>query len=202
MKITPIVAHLRQYCPSFQDRVVGGIDFEAVANSTKLHRPSAYVIATGDLASKNPLQNAVQQNIRDEFDVVLVLDTQDERGQEAVDLLHDLRAELWRALVGWTPGPMYDPIGYVGGEAVVINRARVIYRFSFTAEFQLGRNRQSEPAETWIEHELDGLPPLVGLDVRVDFIDPADPNLQRPGPDGRVEAIFSVELPQPTEDSP
>ena len=97
---------------------------------------------------------------------------------------------------------MYDPIGYAGGEAVVINRARVIYRFSFTAEFQLGRNRQSEPAETWIEHELDGLPPLVGLDVRVDFIDPADPNLQRPGPDGRVEAIFSVELPQPTEDSP
>lgn len=202
MKISPLVAHLRQYCPSFNERVTGGIDFEAVANSTKLHRPSAYVIATGDRAGKNQTQNAVQQNIRDEFDVVLVLDTQDERGQEAADLLHDLRAELWRALVGWKPGAAYDPIEYAGGEAVVINRARVIYRFSFTAEFQLGRNRQSEPAETWDEHELDGLPPLLGLDVRVDFIDPADPNLQRPGPDGRVEATFSVELPQPTEDSP
>ena len=202
MKITSIVAHLRQYCPSFKERVVGGIDFEAVANSTKLHRPSAYVIATGDQSSGSTSDNAIQQNIRDEFDVVLVLDTHDERGQEAVDLLHDLRAELWRALVGWKPGGDYAPIEYAGGEAVVINRARVIYRFSFAAEFQLGRNRQSEPAETWEEHERDGLPPLVGLDVNVDCIAPADPNLQRPGPDGRVEATFSVELPQPTEDSP
>lgn len=202
MKITPVVAHLRQYCPSFQDRVVGGIDFEAVANSTKLSRPAAYVIATGDVASKNQNQNAVLQNIRDDFDVVLVLDTQDERGQEAVDLLHDLRAELWRALVGWKPGPDYDPIAYAGGEAVAINRARVLYRFSFTAEFQLGRNRQTEPAETWDEHALDGLPPLLGLDFSLDLIEPSDPNLSRPGPDGRVEATFSVELPQPTEDSP
>lgn len=202
MKITPIVAHLRQYCPSFNERVVGGIDFEAVANSTKLHRPSAYVIATGDQSSSSTSENVIQQNIRDEFDVVLVLDTHDERGQEAVDLLHDLRAELWRALVGWKPGGDYDPIEYAGGEAVVINRARVIYRFSFAAEFQLGRNRNSAPAETWEEHEQDGLPALVGLDFSVDFIDPADPNLQRPGPDGRVEATFSVELPQPTEDSP
>lgn len=202
MKITPIVAHLRQYCPSFNERVVGGIDFEAVANSTKLHRPSAYVIATGDQSSSSTSENVIQQNIRDEFDVVLVLDTHDERGQEAVDLLHDLRAELWRALVGWKPGGDYDPIEYAGGEAVVINRARVIYRFSFAAEFQLGRNRNSDLAETWEEHEQDGLPALVGLDFSVDFIEPADPNLQRPGPDGRVEATFSVELQQPTEDSP
>jgi hypothetical protein len=202
MKITPVVAQLRQYCPSFQGRVVGGIDFEAVANSTKLSRPSAYVIATGDVAGPNKNQNAVQQNIRDDFDVVLVLDTQDERGQEAVDLLHGLRAELWRALVGWKPGPEYDPIAYAGGEAVAINRSRVLYRFSFTAEFQLGRNRPTEPAETWEEHALDGLPPLAGLDFTLDLIEPSDPNLSRPGPDGRAEATFSVELPQPTEDSP
>lgn len=202
MKITPVVAHLREFCPSFNDRVAGGIDFEAVANSAKLHRPSAYVIATGDQAGPDVAENVSRQTIRDEFDVVLVLDTHDERGQEAVDLLHDLRAELWRALVGWEPGPDYDPITYEGGEAVVINRARVIYRFSFAAEFQLGRSRQSDPAETWSEHALDGLPPLQGLDLKVDFIDPADPNLQRPGPDGRIDAAFSVELPQPEEPTP
>ncbi|MNP67231.1 hypothetical protein D3C76_1630340 [compost metagenome] len=109
---------------------------------------------------------------------------------------------MWRALVGWKPGPEYDPIAYAGGEAVAINRARVLYRFSFTAEFQLGRNRPTEPAETWSEHALDGLPPLLGLDVTLDLIEPSDPNLSRPGPDGRVEATFSVELQQPTEDSP
>ena len=77
-----------------------------------------------------------------------------------------------------------------------------MYRFSFEAAFQLGRNRASDPAETWEEFELDGLPALEGVDINVDFIDPADSNLQRPGPDGRVEATFSVELPKPTEDSP
>lgn len=202
MKITPVVAQLRQYCPSFQGRVAGGIDFEAVANSAQLHRPSAYVICTGDKAAPNTADNVSLQSILDDFDVVLVLDTKDERGQEAVDVLHDLRAELWRALVGWAPGPDYEPITYGGGEMVVINRARVIYRFSFAAEFQLGRTRKTDPAETWSEHALDGLPPLQGLDLSVDYIDPADPNLQRPGPDGRFDAAFSVDLPQPEEPTP
>jgi hypothetical protein len=30
--------------------------------------------------------------------------------------------------------------------------------------------------------------------VRVDAIDPADPNLQRPGPDGRLELTFSGDV--------
>jgi len=188
MKITPIVAHLRGYCPSFQSRVAGGIDFEAVANSAQLNRPSAYVIAVGDRAGDNDLQNGVRQNIRDNFDVILVLDAKDERGQETVDLLHELRAELWRALIGWRPGPDYDPIEYEAGELVLINRARSIYRYSFSAEFQLGRNRATDPPETWVELELDGLPSLEGIDIAYDFIDPlVDPNLAATGPDGRIE---------------
>lgn len=202
MKISLIVAHLRAYCPAFSGRVSAGIDWDAVATSAKLSHPSAYVIAAGDDAGGNDLQNGVRQDITDLFDVILVLDSTDERGQEAADLLHDLRADLWKALVGWKPGTEYDPIEYGGGSLVFINRARVVYRFSFETAFQLGRNRASDPPETWEEFELDGLPALEGVDFNVDFIDPADPNLQRPGPDGRVEATFSVELPKPTEDSP
>jgi hypothetical protein len=33
-----------------------------------------------------------------------------------------------------------------------------------------------------------------GATVRVDAIDPADPNLKRPGPDGRVEMTFSGDV--------
>ena len=36
----------------------------------------------------------------------------------------------------------------------------------------------------------------VWVTVRVDAIDPADPNLQRPGADGRLELTFSGELKQ------
>lgn len=194
MKVTPIVAQLRQYCPGFAGRVAGGIDFEAVAASAKLSRPSAYVIPIGDKAGVNTIQTGVQQDISDKFDVVLVLDTQDERGQEAADLVHVFRAELWRALIGWKPGPEYDLIEYEGGELISINRNRTIYRFTFTSDFQLGRNTSAEPAETWHEYKLDGLPPFTGMTINMDCIDPADPNLQSPGPDGRIEAKFSGDV--------
>ena len=197
MKISLIVAQLRAYCPVFSNRVSAGIDWDAVASSAKLSHPSAYVIAAGDDASANDVDNAIRQDITDLFDVILVLDSTDERGQEAADLLHDLRASLWKALVGWKPSTEYDPIEYGGGSLIFINRARVAYRFSFEAAFQLGRNRASEPAETWEEWKLDGLPAFEGMDVDVDFIDPSDPNLQTPGPDGRIDAQFSVDLPQP-----
>jgi hypothetical protein len=194
MKIALVVAHLRAACPSFEGRVVGGIDWDAVANSAKLSHPSAYVIATGDQATANDLENGVRQNITDEIDVVVVLDTSDERGQAANDLLHTLRAELWRALVGWCPEGDYDPMEYGGGALVHINRSRVIYRFGFAAEFQLGRNDASKPAETWHEAELDGLTGFTGVTFDMDCIDPADPNLKHPGPDGRIEAKFSGDV--------
>ena len=196
MKISPVIAHLREYCPSLADRISGGIDLDAVNSSTLLKNPSAYVIAADDKAGENKAQNAVTQDIEDRFEVVFAMDTKDERGQQAADLLHDFRKELWRALVGWRPGEEYDPIVYDGGGLVLINRARVVYRFSFSAGFQLGRNRGSDPAETWHEFELDGLPPLKGIDFSLDSLDPKDPNHTSPGPDGRVEVRFSTELPQ------
>lgn len=194
MKIGLVVAHVRAACPSFSGRVAGGIDWDAVANSSKLAHPSAYIIATGDQATPNDLENGIRQNITDEIDVVVVLDTSDERGQDANDLLHTLRAELWRALIGWKPGPDYDVMEYDGGALVHINRARVIYRFGFAAEFQLGRNASTDPPETWHEAELDGLPGFTGLNIDMDCIDPADPNLKHPGPDGRIEAKFSGDV--------
>lgn len=70
----------------------------------------------------------------------------------------------------------------------------MLYRLRFFAEFQLGRNLASQPAESWHERELDGLSSFTGATVRVDAIDPADPNLKRPGPDGRVELTFSGDV--------
>lgn len=194
MKISPIVAHLRQYCPSFSGRVAGGIDFEAVAASAKLSHPSAYVIAVSDKAAENDIQTGVRQAITDFFDVVLVVDTHDERGQEAADLTHAFRAEIWRALIGWAPASEYTRTEYEGGALLSINRSRVVYSFTFSARFQIGRNAASDPPETWEEMKLDGLPGFTGATFDMDCIDPADPNLQRPGPDGRIEVKFSGDV--------
>jgi len=192
MKITPILTQLREQCPTLAQRVVAGFDLAALQAETPLQTPCAYVLPTADIASKNAAQNVTLQAVRDRFDAVLVLDATD--ATKALDLLHDLRAELWRALVGFKPGAEYTGVEYDGSELVSINSSRVLYRLRFFAEFQLGRNLASQPAESWHERELDGLSSFTGATVRVDAIDPADPNLKRPGPDGRVELTFSGDV--------
>ncbi|MBI6620459.1 hypothetical protein YA0783_19330 [Pseudomonas corrugata] len=192
MKITPILTQLREQCPTLAHRVAAGFDLATLQAEAPLQTPCAYVLPTADIAGKNSAQNVTLQAVRDRFDVVLVLDATD--ATKALDLLHDLRAELWRALVGFKPGAEYTGVEYDGSELVSINSSRVSYRLRFFAEFQLGRNLASQPAESWHERELDGLSSFTGATVRVDAIDPADPNLKHPGPDGRVELTFSGDV--------
>lgn len=192
MKITALITQLREQCPTLANRIAAGIDLATLQANTPLQTPCAYVVPLADVASKSLAQNLMLQPIRDRFEVTLVLDTAD--AAAALDQLHNLRAELWRALVGFKPGSDYDAIEYDGGELVSINSSRVLYRLRFFAEFQLGRNLPGQPAESWHERELDGLSSFTGVTVRVDAIDPADPNLQRPGPDGRLELTFSGDV--------
>ena len=192
MKITPILTQLRAQCPSLANHISVGIDLALLQGNSALPTPSAHVLPLADLASPGSAQNLITQPIRERFEIVLVLDATGPT--KALDLLHDLRAELWRALVGFKPDTDYSAIVYDGGELLSINSSRAFYRLRFFAEFQLGRNLPSQPAESWHERELDGLSSFTGATVRVDAIDPADPNLKRPGPDGRVEMTFSGDV--------
>ena len=192
MKMTPLITQLRDQCPTLGNRIAAGYDLATLQVSNPLQTPCAYVAPLADLASTSTAQNTASQPIRDRFEIILALDATD--ATKALDLLHDLRAELWRALVGFKPDSNYSAIVYDGGETVSINSSRAFYRLRFFAEFQLGRNLPSQPAESWHERELDGLSSFTGATVRVDAIDPADPNLKRPGPDGRVEMTFSGDV--------
>ncbi|NWB89829.1 phage tail terminator protein [Pseudomonas agarici] len=194
MNITPILTQLRDQCPSLAQSILTGLDLELLQGNTTQPTPAAFVTVIADLASPDASQNVTRQRIRDRLELILLLDSSD--GQVAFDQLHALRAELWRALVGFKPDSFYSPLEYDGGELISISADRLLYRLHFFAEFQLGRNRSSDPAETWHERELDGLPSFTGVTVQVDAIDPADPNLQRPGPDGRLELTFSGEVKQ------
>lgn len=195
MRLTPLIEHVKRFCPSFGGRVAGGIDLDAVMTSAKLQTPAAYVIYTGDDAGESQAQNRSMQSLADGFDVVVVMQTRDERGQQAVDLVHELRAELFRALVGLKSAE-HEPITYGGGSLMALDRARVSYRFGFEAESQIGRTRKGDPPETWQEVELDGLPALQGVDFTYDSREPTDPNHTEPGPDDRGEVRFSTELSQ------
>lgn len=197
MKISEVVAHLRTYCPTFGGRVASALSFEPDRGQVKLEVPAAVVMPAGDEADSSQAQNAIIQAVEDRFAVVLILATADpRRGEDTADALHLLRAEIWRALIGWQPGPGYEPIEYLNGEVTEMNRGLTYYTLYFSSELTVGHPEgtgEGREPETWQEYELAGLPPIESLGVAVDVIDPiADPNLQRPGPDGRVEFQLGV----------
>lgn len=197
MQVTPLVRHLRERCPSFAGRVAGGIDWESIESSARLEGLRAHVVLTDEDADASFTENVVTQNVDEQFDVCVEFPQAagDERGQAVGDQVDAIRRELCRALVGWPPGEEFDPIQYGGRELLLNNRAKAVYRFSFVTGYQIGRNRASDPAETWQELEQDGLPPLEGLNIDVDFIDPmVDRNLSPTGPDGRIEIKTTEEL--------
>ena len=200
MQVTPLVMHLRANCPSFTNGVSGGIDWESIERSSNLKGLAAYLVLTDEHADPSEAQNKVVQDVSEEFDVCVVFPQRsgDERGLAVGDLVDAVRKELCRALVGYSPDPDYDPIEYTGREMLLNSRDKAVYRFSFVTAFQLGRNRATDPAETWQEREADGLPPLEGLNIDYDFIDPLnDKNLSNSGrPDGRVEFQTREDLPQ------
>jgi len=199
MKITPVIEQLRAYAPGLEGRVAGGLDWDPTADSAQMKLPAAYVIAVGDSADEPASMNVITQDVRDAIDVCVVLPSEDERGQSVADPLHDLRAQLWRALVGFEPDEESGPLLYDGGQLLLVDRSRVVYRYRFYADFQLGRWEQDGTGkpQTWQEMQLAGLPQLEGIDTRFDFLDPLkDPNVIATGPDGRVEFQTKEDFPQ------
>ncbi len=97
MKISPILTQLRAQCPSLTGHIATGVDLALLQGNPNLPTPSAHVLPLADLASASTAQNSASQPIRDRFEIILALDATD--ATKALDLLHDLRAELWRALV-------------------------------------------------------------------------------------------------------
>lgn len=198
MRVSLVAEHLKEHAPVFEGRVAGGMDIDVVLGSVKQPVPAAYVIQAEDDAGDLESQTSYLQEVRDSIDVLVVLAVRDEQGVLVSDMLHEVRRELFVALAGWKPDEGYEGLVYDGGSLTKIDRARCSYRFSFSAAFMLGRAglEGEAPAETWPERELDRLAMLEGITVRVDAIDPmADPNLKKPGPDGRIEHEARMELP-------
>ncbi|WP_038926706.1 phage tail terminator protein [Dickeya ananatis] len=178
MKLSPIVATLRQKCPKFAGRVAGAAQLKALPDVAKMHLPAAYVVPSNDDAGENKSQTDYWQDVKEGFAVVVVLNnTADERGQAAVyDAVHDIRTELWTALLGLNPEPENgDVIQYVSGQVVAMDAARLYYQFDFV------RNREISEEDTRQNADLGELPDLTSVSLDVDFINPGN------GPDGVIE---------------
>ena len=180
MKYNLIIAQLRTLCPSFGNRVAGAAEFKMLPETQALQVPCAYVIPMEDSPGPAKSSNAVRQEMTESFAVVVALNNvADERGQASATALHDIRAELWRALLGWPPESHYNGTQYEGGSLLDLDRARMWYRFEFGAQMEIG------PSDGWEAGMVAALPKLNEVRVKVDVIAPIAQPL--PGPDGRIE---------------
>jgi hypothetical protein len=168
--------------------VAGAAQFKLVQENSALDVPLAFVVPLDDAPQESLAMNSVRQTMRDSFSVIVAVSNKpDERGQTATHDIDAMRAMLWSALLGWRPASRYDGITYEGGSVLAMDRARLWYQFEFGALMEI------EPDDGYQQIELVGLPEFEGMNVNVDAIDPmADPNLQYPGPDGRIEQVFTV----------
>lgn len=205
MNLNAVIAQLRDRVPELEGRVAGAATFAILQEGAALKIPCAYVVPLDDNADQQLSSNGYRQSVDDSFAVIVALSNKvDERGQAAAMEIHDMRARLFAALLGWSPDEFYDKVEYEGGSMLHMDRARMYYQFEFKANFEIGTE------DTWIDAQMKALPKLAGVHVRVDAIDPADPNHPKqdfpedpaaypggsPGPDGRAEGGATIDLPQ------
>lgn len=184
MQLEPIIAALRVRCASFANRIAGASQFKLLPENASLPVPCAFVIPLDDAPKENMALNSVRQPLNDSFSVIVaVSNLADEKGQVGSSNIHALRAELWAALLGWQPGPDYKGVAYEGGALLSMDRARLWYQFEFGAEMEIG------PEDGYQETELAQLPHYDGGTIKIDALDPADPNKANPL-DGRFEAVL------------
>jgi hypothetical protein len=198
MRLSLIINQIKAHADYFEGRVAGAAGLTAVdaakhlAEIANMPPRSAYVLPLADDPDGPMSNNDVRQTLVETFAVVCCLDnTVDERGQHAVDdAVHDVRAQLWAALMGWRPEPIYGLIGYAGGNLLYRDRSRLWFQFEFSADLEI------TPEDGWQATELAALPDFTTLHIDLDGIDPeADRNIQYPGPDGRIEHQASITLP-------
>lgn len=144
MDVTSTIAALRQRCPSFSNRVFGAakiteINLESATNPVAL--PACYVMCIRENADgPNQVENGLQQVVEARVAVViLVSNQQDERGQKGAVEAENLKAEIFKAILGWSPTPDPQSI-YVYDQMWVLanNRSVLAIQVEFTCDYALG----------------------------------------------------------------
>ncbi len=184
MKLSLVIAALRTRCPRFAGNVAGAAEFKGIQETGKMRLPAAYVIPTEDVTAEQKSLTDYWQNVTEGFAVVVVLDnTRDERGQAAgYDAVHDVRAEIWKALLGWEPDPDAGPVAYSGGQLLDMDRGRLYFQYEFMLTREIGED------DTRQQDDLKTLDEFKSMAVDIDFIDPGR------GPDGNPDHHTEINL--------
>lgn len=119
-------------------KIAGAADFASAGADLKGKLPAAYVIPMTERAGGNSLVSAVSQHTEARFGVVLaVSNLRDARGQNAHGDLAPLRAAVIAALLGWQPGPDYDPVLFGSGRLLQLQDGVLWWQDDFVTAYYL-----------------------------------------------------------------
>lgn len=141
MKLGKIALKIRLGNTRFEQRVFGAADLETLTDAT-LTNELAFVIPLSDSAPANTNDNSVNQLITENFGVVVALKSDvsqaDKTGLIPSDLLHTVREEIFKSVLGWQiPNTDDDKtcyeglVYYIGGTLINFNRAWLWWQFTF-----------------------------------------------------------------------
>lgn len=140
MQIGPIALKLRLAETRFGNNIFGAAEL-AYALEYTLKQDCAFVIQLGETASTNQYDGAINQKITERFGVIVALDNgssdKGKTGLIAYDKLFDIRAQIFKAILGWQMSGTESPISYGGGKIAGINRAYLWYQFEFVVDIRI-----------------------------------------------------------------
>ena len=145
MKIGKIALKIRAEKTSFKNRVAGSAELDTAMQQT-LSKEAAYVIPLTESAEENNYASGVQQPLYERFGVVAAIKNDasqlDKLGILAYDRIHDIRNELFDALLGWEIEEAETLVYYRGGSLIDINGAWLWYQFEFEYGSRIGLIKQ------------------------------------------------------------
>jgi len=158
MRLAPIVMRLRLSNTRFGNNIGGSAELDIALKNT-LKRDVAFVIPLADAPSPNILDPSIQQDLMERFGVVVAIATDDSQkdklGIRAYDLLHDVRNQLFRSLLGWDIGAE-TLIEYRGGRILDINGAYLWYQFEF--QYKVILLKDPESIGGYIQNDAEIIP--------------------------------------------
>jgi hypothetical protein len=143
MRIGQIVLKLRLANTSLGNFISGAGDLASAYAST-LRREMAFVIPLAERATDNQYDNGLIQTLTERFGVIVALSNDvsqaDKTGITAFDKLHNIRSELFQAILNIELTDTCSSIYYVGGSLLDINPTYLWYQFEFEFKSRIVSN--------------------------------------------------------------
>jgi len=146
MKIGQIVLKLRLSNTQWGNYIAGAKEFTAAVKDGTIRKDGqAWVIPLADSASVNAQDNGINQRITEVFGVIAAIPNdsyqKDQTGLTAYDRVHDARAEVFRALLGWQfDAEAESPISYRSGQLLDSNPAYIWWQWEFQYDVRISHD--------------------------------------------------------------